>query len=54
MRQQHVSYLNSEMTSGTIPNAIGKGNPGNMPFFSSIFRARNTPTMTPTVDAKHE
>jgi hypothetical protein len=44
--------MKSEMSSGTRPRAIEKGNPGNMPFFSSILKAKKTPINTPAVEPR--
>lgn len=36
------------------PRSIGKGSPGNMPFLSSILKAKKLPSKMPTMEAKHE
>lgn len=42
------------MIKGTRPRAIGNGNPGNIPFFSSILKAKKAPISTPAADARQK
>jgi hypothetical protein len=44
----------SEITKGIRPNAVGRGNPGNIPFFSSILKANRHPNKMPMMDTEHE
>ena len=47
-------YRKNETINGTRPSAIGKGSPGNIPFFSNILNAKKTPTMMPANEARQK
>ena len=49
-----LSYRKSETINGKRPSAIGKGSPGNIPLFSNILKAKKTPIIMPTNEARQK
>jgi len=48
------SYIREVRRLAVKPKIIGNGNPGNMPFLSSILNDRKHPNKMPMMEAAHE
>jgi len=47
-------YTNETRRPAAKPKSIGRGNPGNIPFLSTILKASRHPNEMPMMDAKHD